>query len=105
MVRRIDVRAVVNLPELERGRTGLLPDDARTRGLLASGRLALARPEIVLLPPETGETVTPPVGTIAQIMAWVGDDPDRAVAALDRELASTTARSTLINQLLAICSG
>jgi hypothetical protein len=42
-----------------------------------------------------------PQGTIAEVLAWVGDDPGRARAALDAERAGQN-RSTLINQLEAI---
>lgn len=39
-----------------------------------------------------------PEGTIAQIMSWVGDNPERAQAALDTECAGQN-RKTLIDQL------
>jgi proline dehydrogenase len=39
-----------------------------------------------------------PTGTIGQVMAWVGDDPDRAQAARDAETASDSPRSKLIDQ-------
>jgi|SRR5262245_24273729 len=44
-----------------------------------------------------------PAGTIAEVLAWVGDDPARAQQALDAELAGQN-RSTLISQLEAIAS-
>lgn len=40
-----------------------------------------------------------PVGTIADVLAWVGDDPTRAQEAYDAELASSSPRSTLLTQL------
>lgn len=39
-----------------------------------------------------------PQGTIAEVLAWVGDDPARAQAALDAENAGA-GRTTLLNQL------
>lgn len=36
---------------------------------------------------------------IADIMKWVGDDPDRMQAALDAELAKDKPRSTLVDSL------
>lgn len=39
-----------------------------------------------------------PEGLIADVLAWVDNDPDRAQAALDAEQASS-ARPTLIHQL------
>lgn len=42
-----------------------------------------------------------PEGTIAEVLAWVGDDRARASAALDAEYAGAS-RSTLISQLEAI---
>jgi hypothetical protein len=43
-------------------------------------------------PPENGE---PPEGTIEEVKAWVGDDPDRAQQALDAEEAGQQ-RQTLM---------
>lgn len=40
-----------------------------------------------------------PEGTITEVLDWVGDDPERARAALDAEYASSNPRSTLITQL------
>jgi PKD repeat protein len=37
--------------------------------------------------------------TIAEILAWVGDDPARAQAAYDSETAGSSPRSTLLAQL------
>jgi hypothetical protein len=37
--------------------------------------------------------------TIAQLMEWVGDDPDRALSVLDAESAKDEPRTTLISQL------
>lgn len=43
--------------------------------------------------------VTVPDGTVAETMAWVGEDVERAQAALDAELAKDKPRSTLVAQL------
>lgn len=112
------VRSFVNLPEIARGQTGTLPDDARLRGLLAAGlveRTATTRPTPTALtrdlrtpqtdpPAEVQPEVVPqmPSGTIRDVLDWVGDDVARADTALDDELRSTAARSTLVNRLLAI---
>jgi hypothetical protein len=40
----------------------------------------------------------PPTGTVAEVLAWVGDDPRRAQLALEAEQAGQQ-RSTLIAQL------
>lgn len=45
----------------------------------------------------------PPVdGTIDQLMAWVGDDPDKADAALAAEQAKDKPRSTVVKRLAAL---
>lgn len=44
-----------------------------------------------------------PDGTVADVMAWVGDDPDRARQALDAETTKgDKARSTLVATLTSI---
>ncbi len=45
---------------------------------------------------ETGEV---PAGTITEVLAWVGDDQERALAALTVEEAATDPRSTLVAKL------
>lgn len=40
-----------------------------------------------------------PDGSISDILKWVGDDPDRASAALKAELSKETPRSTLVDKL------
>jgi hypothetical protein len=47
--------------------------------------------------------VEAPEGTIAEVLAWVGNDPERAQAALDAEYDGAN-RSTLITQLEAIAA-
>lgn len=46
----------------------------------------------------------PVTGTIAEVLAWVGDDAARAGTALEAELAKPTPRSTLVDQLRAIAN-
>jgi hypothetical protein len=45
--------------------------------------------------------VSVPDGTVEAILAWVGDDPERAQAALEAERAGKN-RSTLISELEAM---
>lgn len=53
--------------------------------------------------PGAGESDGPPVdGTIDQLMAWVGDDPDKAAAALAAEQAKDKPRSTVVKRLAAL---
>lgn len=40
-----------------------------------------------------------PDGPANEVLAWVGDDPDRAAAALTVEQAAAKPRSTLVDQL------
>lgn len=52
-----------------------------------------------------GQIVEPvPKGSIARVLAWVGDDVDRAERALDVELAGAN-RVTLVDRLDMIISG
>jgi hypothetical protein len=48
--------------------------------------------------PRSSSLATAPSGTISDVLAWVGDDAQRARAALEAEQAGTQ-RSTLIAQL------
>ena len=43
-----------------------------------------------------------PVGTAAQIIEWVGDDPDRAMRSLAKEQAETRPRVSLVASLTAV---
>lgn len=44
-------------------------------------------------------------GTAQQVLAWVGDDPDRAEEALAAEQAKDKPRSTLVKQLEKLAEG
>ena len=60
-------------------------------------------------PPGTGDPTVPPPGdaldidaSVADVLAWVGEDPDRADEALRQEQAKDSPRSTLVKQLTKI---
>lgn len=83
-------RARVDIPRGER-----LPDDVPREDIercLATGAVSAEL---------AGDDDEVPGGTIADILDWVGDDPDRAARALAVE-EETTARSTLMAKLRAI---
>lgn len=40
-----------------------------------------------------------PEGTVEEVLAWIGDDPERALAALDAENARRPTRKSLIKRL------
>ncbi|MFJ5973517.1 hypothetical protein [Streptomyces sp. NPDC093060] len=55
-------------------------------------------------PEEKPEPAEPPEeldihGTAADVLAWVGDDPERAAEALEAEQAKDKPRSTLVKQM------
>lgn len=51
-------------------------------------------------PPEPEpEDESVPDGTSKEVLKWVGDDKERAQAALDKENASNKPRSTLVDDL------
>ena len=57
-----------------------------------------------LLEPPAEEPEGPPAeldidGTAADVLAWVGEDPERAAEALEAEQAKDKPRSTLVKQL------
>jgi hypothetical protein len=59
--------------------------------------VAVELPEDKVVPAAESETV--PDGTAKEVLEWVGDDSDRAVAALDAEEARDQPRSTLVTAL------
>jgi hypothetical protein len=69
-----------------------------------SGAEAEAKAEI-LQAQEADAASEVPSGTSNDVLTWVGDDPDRASAALDAENQRDAPRSTLISQLEAIKNG
>ncbi|MEV0993426.1 hypothetical protein [Nonomuraea sp. NPDC050202] len=73
-----------------------LPDPAQREVLTAPPAPAvpsLANPE----PDDVHDEV--PDGTVDDVLGWVGDDPDRARAALEAEEARDKPRSTLVARL------
>lgn len=49
--------------------------------------------------PKEPEKPTAPTGTSREILAWVGDDKERAQLALDAELAADRPRKGLVDDL------
>lgn len=82
-------------------------DDDRLRKAIGRDWVELAEaPEVptasrsnARLDPGTGPDTEVPEGTTDKVLTWVGDNPDRAAAALAAEQASTKPRTTLIDQL------
>lgn len=56
------------------------------------------------VPTPTVATSAVPSGSIKKVLAWVGDDPARATAALADELARTKPRPTLLEALTPIAA-
>lgn len=54
--------------------------------------------------PEEPKTPEVPAGSISEVLAWVGDDLDRAKLALDAEKAGH-ARKSLVKKLTGIVDG
>lgn len=72
------------------------PLDDEARALLeASAEEREQEPEIPVGPPEELDID----GTAADVLAWVGDAPERAAEALAAEQAKDKPRSTLVKQL------
>lgn len=92
-------RAEVDIP-----RGAVLPDDVpdeQRERFLRLGQVEPVEPVDELVDDADDEEV--PVGTIDEVLAWVGDSPDRAGRALDAEQAKVDgARSTLVARLNAI---
>ncbi|GAB2951946.1 hypothetical protein GCM10027280_45410 [Micromonospora polyrhachis] len=80
----------------------LLPGDvpeSEVRALLEQGHIEPVDDEPAS--PDDDQDDKVPTGTIAEILAWVDGNPDRAARALDVEQAGK-ARSTLVADLTAI---
>lgn len=93
------MRARVNLPEVRRGETAVLPMDRRVEGLVRAGKLQRLRRSGTATP-VTRVRVTS--GTIPEVLSWVGSDPERATAALAAEYARAIPRVTLVATLSAM---
>lgn len=80
------------------------------REVAADGRdleIARLRAQLEELQAEPGPKVDPdavPVGTVAAVLGWVGDDRDRAARALDAENAAEKPRTTLVAALKALAA-
>lgn len=48
---------------------------------------------------EDQATVSVPDGTTKEVLSWVGDDPSKARAALDKEMQHNSPRKGLVNEL------
>jgi len=60
---------------------------------------AIAAPAAEPEQPDPGDGDVVPDGTIAEVLAWVGEDPARAQEAYDVEAAKTSPRTTLLADL------
>jgi hypothetical protein len=85
-------------------------------GELAALLLERAPKKVTRLDSEPGENggdggaTEPPASladasTAAEVLAWVGEDPERAAEALDAEEAAEKPRSTLVKQLKKLAEG
>ena len=95
------MRARVNLPEVRKGETIVLPMDRRVEGLVRAGKLQRLR-RAGSATPVTRMQVRP--GTVREVLAWVGDDRDRAAAALAAEQSRPSPRVTLVSALSAMAT-
>lgn len=74
--------------------------DAEVRALLEQGHIEPVDDEPASPDPDEDQGDAVPTGTIAEILAWVDSDPDRAALALEAEQAKgDKARSTLVVDL------
>lgn len=79
--------------DLKRGET--VPDGELANYLRTTG----APVEEVVDEPPAEPTEPDADWTVAQVLAWVGDDPARAAVALEAEEARAKPRSTLVDEL------
>lgn len=84
------VRSHVPLPDMPAGATGRVLRTGRWEGLIASGKVSVVEERAV--------------GTVSEVLAWVGDDPDRAYDALEAELDGR-GRVSLIGALERVVDG
>lgn len=59
-------------------------------------------PDLKNAAPKEPEPEPVPTGTSKEVLAWVGDDKERAQRALDAEKSNTKPRVTLVNELTEI---
>jgi hypothetical protein len=85
-----------NAVRLHLAKDEVVPSGELANWLLAGGAPVEEIPAVV--PDDEVEDV--PDGTIAEVEAWIGEDPDRAARALAAELAKgDSARGTLVAKL------
>jgi hypothetical protein len=94
-VKKVTVRATRPLPQLQLDEVGVLDYDGNVPALIANGILQIVGPD-----PDSV-----PQGTISFVLNWVGDDPDRALRALDNESSKDSPRIGLIRKLKALLPG
>lgn len=77
-------------------------------GQLAKGDVARVNadgtPWVAPAPEPEADPNDVPVGTVAAVLGWVGDDRDRAARALEAETATEKPRTTLVRALEALAA-
>lgn len=105
---RVLIRANADLADLARGEEVEVDYDQRTRQREANGLVTVLAPVGEEAPaPRTDSLNAAQIvanSTVADVVEWVGDNPDRALAARDAERARQAPRSTLLSQLDAVFS-
>ena len=92
------VIARVPLPDIHpMGKPVPVRASRRVENLIARGHL-----EYVGVAPHDADLEPLPIGTTAELLEWAGDDPARAHAVLERELASNAPRRVLCDRLASI---
>lgn len=71
----------------------------RARDFRAGGKKPADRKPKQVKAPKVTEVDGVPIGTTEEILAWVGDDHDRAVRAIDAELVSENPRKSVLDAL------
>lgn len=71
---------------------------------LEIARLRAQLEELQAGPGPTADLDAVPVGTVAAVLGWVGDDRERAARALEVETAAEKPRSTLVGALKALAT-
>lgn len=74
------------------------PASSAPTGAPASTAVSDATPDATNAEQTQSESAVPQ-GTVAELLEWVDDDPERAQAALDAELETDQPRTTLLHEL------
>lgn len=80
---------------LEAGSYGAWQRDEADKARIAELEAELARLKGDETPEPTADLTDVPAGTVAEVIGWIGDDPDRAQAALDAEAQRDKPRTTV----------